>query len=99
MPGLYKILDDKVANPLKRISGSVPFPSRVHPEREIQVYCDPAKLEAYNLTVEAISSIIASENLNTPGGSFDIGSNTYSLRVQGEFSDPQQLNDIVVGSV
>lgn len=70
----------------------------MHPSGKYQVYCDPAKLEAYNLTVEAISSIIASENLNTPGGSFDIGSNTYSLRVQGEFSDPQQLNDIVVGS-
>lgn len=53
------------------------------PEREIQVYCDPQKLEAYNLTVEGISGIIAQENLNTPGGSIDIGSNTYSLRVQG----------------
>ena len=98
MPGLYKILDDKVANPLKRISGVGAVSISGAPEREIQVYCDPAKLEAYNLTVEAISSIIASENLNTPGGSFDIGSNTYSLRVQGEFSDPKQLNDIVVGS-
>ena len=31
MPGLYKILDDKVANPLKRISGVGAVPSRVHP--------------------------------------------------------------------
>ena len=98
MPGLYKILDDKVANPLKRISGVGAVSISGAPEREIQVYCDPNKLEAYNLSVETISSIIASENLNTPGGSFDIGSNTYSLRVQGEFSDPHQLNDIVVGT-
>ena len=98
MPGLYKILDDKVANPLKRISGVGAVSISGAPEREIQVYCDPAKLEAYNLSVETISAIIANENLNTPGGSFDIGSNTYSLRVQGEFSDPKQLNDIVVGT-
>ena len=97
MPALYKILDDKVANPLKRISGVGAVSISGAPEREIQVYCDPQKLEAYNLTIEAISSIIAQENLNTPGGSFDIGSNTYQLRVQGEFSDPMQLNDIVVG--
>ena len=58
MPGLYKILDDKVANPLKRISGVGAVSISGAPEREIQVYCDPAKLEAYNLTVEAISSII-----------------------------------------
>ena len=97
MPGLYKILDDKVANPLKRISGVGAVSISGAPEREIQVYCDPQKLEAYNLTVEAISAIIAQENLNTPGGSFDIGSNTYNLRVEGEFTDPKQLNDIVVG--
>ena len=98
MPGLYKILDDKVANPLKRISGVGAVSISGAPEREIQVHCDPAKLEAYNLSVETISAINANEDLNTPGGSFDIGSNTYSLRVQGEFSDPKQLNDIVVGT-
>lgn len=98
MPGLYKILDDKVANPLKRISGVGAVSISGAPQREIQIYCDPQKLEAYNLTVEAISSIIAQENLNTPGGSFDIGSQTYTLRVQGEFSDSHQLRDIVVAS-
>ncbi|MBQ8424301.1 MAG: efflux RND transporter permease subunit [Coprobacter sp.] len=98
MPGLYKILDDKVANPLKRISGVGAVSISGAPQREIQIYCDPQKLEAYNLTVEAISSIIAQENLNTPGGSFDIGSQTYTLRVQGEFSDSRQLRDIVVAS-
>ena len=33
-----------------------------------------------------------------PGGSFDIGSDTYSLRVQGEFTDARQMGDLVVGS-
>ena len=98
MPALYKILDDKVANPLKRIGGVGSVSVTGAPEREIQVYCDPQKLEAYNLTVEGISGIIAQENLNTPGGSIDIGSNTYSLRVQGEFTDAKQMEDIVVGT-
>ena len=71
MPALYKILDDKVANPLKRIGGVGAVSVTGAPEREIQVYCDPQKLEAYNLTVEGISGIIAQENLNTPGGSID----------------------------
>ena len=98
MPALYKILDDKVANPLKRIGGVGSVSVTGAPEREIQVYCDPQKLEAYNLTVEGISGIIAKENLNTPGGSIDIGSNTYSLRVQGEFTDAKQMENIVVGT-
>src|SRR5262249_54769354 len=58
----------------------------------------PHRMEAYGLTVEGISELIAAENKNVPGGSFDIGSDTYSLRVQGEFESSDQMRDIVVGS-
>ena len=64
----------------------------------MHIYVDPIRLEAYNLSVETISSIIAAENRNIPSGSFDIGSETYSMRVQGEFSDSRQMENIVVGS-
>lgn len=98
MNALYKILDDKVANPLKRISGVGAVSLSGIPQREIKVYCDPQKLEAYGLSVETLSNLIAAENLNTPGGNLDIGSQTYSLRVQGEFNDAKQLENIVVGA-
>ena len=98
MPALYKILDDNVASPLARISGVGSVSISGAPEREIQVYVDPVKLEAYNLSIEAISSVIGAENRNIPGGTFDVGSETYSLRVQGEFSDAAQMIDIVVGN-
>ena len=97
-PGLYKILDDMVANPIARVDGVGTVSISGAPKREIYVYADPAKLEAYNLTIESISSLIGAENRNIPGGSFDIGSETYSLRVMGEFSDPKLMEDIVVGS-
>ena len=98
LPALYKILDDKVATPLQRISGVGAVSISGAPEREIQVYCDPQKLEAYRLSVEGIAGIIANENKNTPGGTIDIGSNTYSLRVEGEFKDAKEMERIVVGS-
>lgn len=94
---LYKILDDKVANPLARISGVGAVSIAGTAVREVQVYCDPNKLEAYDQTIESIASIIAQENRNTPGGNIDIGSNTYSLRVQGEFTDSRQMLDLVIG--
>lgn len=98
MPGLYKILDESVANPLARISGVGSVSISGAPKREIHIYVDPVRLEAYGLSIETISSIIAAENRNIPGGSFDIGSDTYSLRVQGEFVSSDQMKDIVVGS-
>jgi len=99
MPGLYKILDDAVANPLARISGVGSVSISGAPKREIHIYVDPTRLEAYNLSIETISAIVAAENRNIPGGSFDIGSDTYALRVQGEFTSPEELKNIVVGSV
>ena len=94
---LEKILDEKVATPLARVSGVGTVSIAGAPKREIQVYCDPNKLEAYGLTVSTISSIIAAENRNVPSGTIDIGSNSYSLRVEKEFSNPEQMLDIVVG--
>lgn len=98
MPGLYKILDETVANPLARVDGVGSVSISGAPKREIHVYVDPARLEAYHIPVETISNLIAAENRNIPGGSFDIGSDTYALRVQGEFTSSDQLADLVVGS-
>ena len=97
MSGLYKILDDQVATPLARVSGVGTVSIAGIPEREIQVYCNPNKLEAYGLTIEAISSAIAAANRNTPAGTFDVGSNVYSLRVDHEFEDPSELRHLIVG--
>ena len=94
---LEKILDEKVATPLARVSGVGTVSIAGAPQREIQVYCDPNKLEAYGLTVAGISQIIAAENKNVPSGTIDIGSNAYSLRVEKEFTSADQMLDIVVG--
>ena len=97
MPGLYKILDENVANPLARVDGVGSVSIAGAPKREVHVYLDPLRMEAYNLSVETVAALIGAENRNIPGGTFDIGNETYPLRVQGEFSDPQQMGNIVVG--
>ena len=99
LQALEKILDDKVATPLARVSGVGTVSIAGAPQREIQVYCDPNKLEAYGLTVAGVSSIIASENRNVPSGTIDIGSNAYALRVEKEFTSADQMLGIVVGHV
>ncbi len=95
--GLEKILDDKLATPLARVAGVGTVSISGAPQREIQVYCDPQKLEAYGLSVTSISSILAQENRNTPSGNLDIGSNTYTLRVEKEFESAEEMLNVVVG--
>ncbi|MBP9998485.1 MAG: efflux RND transporter permease subunit [Bacteroidales bacterium] len=98
LPGLEKILDDKLATPLARIPGVGTVNVIGAPTREIHVYCDPNKLQSYGLSVSTIAQIIAAENRNLPSGNIDIGSETYTLRVQKEFTDPSELLDVVVGA-
>ena len=95
---LYKILDEQVANPLNRISGVGTVSVGGAPKREIQINVVPARLEAYNMSLEQIAQVIAAENVNVPAGNFDIGSQTYMLRLEGEFKNSADLNNIVVGN-
>ena len=96
--GLYKIIDEMVATPLARVSGVGTVSVQGIPERQLQVYCDPYKLEAYGITIEGISQIIAAENRAIPGGQIDVGSNTYSMRVDQEFTSVEELKELVIGT-
>jgi len=96
--GLYKILEDKVANPINRLDGVASVSISGAPQREIQVLADPRKMEAYRVTVEQLAAVISAENRNVPGGNIDVGTQTYSVRVDGEFSASDELNEIVIGS-
>ena len=98
LPALEKIIDDRITTPLARVSGVGTVSANGAPKREIQVYVDPNKLEAYNLTIESLSSTLMYENQNIPSGYIDIGSNTYNLRVEKQFRSAREMEDIVVGS-
>lgn len=96
--GLYKILEEKVANPINRIDGVASTSISGAPQREIQISTDPNKMQAYGVTVEQVANIIAMENRNIPGGTIDVGTDTYSLRVDGEFRESDEIKNLIVGS-
>ncbi|MBQ5692848.1 MAG: efflux RND transporter permease subunit [Alistipes sp.] len=96
--GLYKIIDEQVATPLARVSGVGTVSVQGIPERQIQVYCDPYSMEAYGMTIEGIAQTISAENRAIPGGQIDIGSNTFSMRVDQEFTSVEELKNLVVGT-
>jgi HAE1 family hydrophobic/amphiphilic exporter-1 len=95
--GLEKMIDEKIINPLNRIEGIGSISMSGAPQRVIYVEIDPKLLDAYNLTVEQIGGIIAAENLNMPSGKVKMGELEYQLRIQGEFKESYQLQNIVVG--
>ena len=72
-PALREIIDDQIANPLNRIDGVGAISVTGGAKRQIRVEADPAKLEAYHMTIEQIGAAIQKENLNLPAGTLDTG--------------------------
>ncbi len=98
-PGLEKLLDEKIVNPLNRIEGIGSIGLMGAPSRIVYVDTDPRLLDAYNLTIEQIGNTIAAENMNLPSGNVKMGKLDYQLRVQGEFSTSSRIENLVVGNM
>ncbi|TXE11238.1 efflux RND transporter permease subunit [Algoriphagus aquimarinus] len=65
-------------------------------EREIQINADPYKMESVGVSFNDIASAIQSENVTISGGNIRSGDFQRTLRVDGEFTDPMEILDIIV---
>ena len=97
-PGIKNQLEEKVVNPLNRIDGVGSISIIGAPTREISINIDPRRMEGYNLSIEQIGAVLAAENLNMPAGTIEMGKMNYPLRVQGEFTESDQIRNIVLGN-
>jgi HAE1 family hydrophobic/amphiphilic exporter-1 len=95
-PGLEKLIDEKIINPLNRVNGVGSVSMVGTPQRMVYVDVDPKRLDAYNLTIEQIGSVISAENMNLPLGNVKMGKMDYQIRVQGEFSESERIKNLVV---
>ena len=97
--GLKDILDDRMVQPLNRIDGVGNITIIGAPIRAVTVHVDPRKLDAYSLTVEQIGLILAANNLNVPSGNMEMGKSDFSLRLQGEFKNSNEIKNIIISNV
>jgi HAE1 family hydrophobic/amphiphilic exporter-1 len=95
-PGLEKLIDEKIINPLNRVNGVGSVSMVGTPQRMIYVDVDPQRLDAYNLTVEQIGNTISAENMNLPLGNVKMGKLDYQIRVEGEFDESERIKNLVV---
>ena len=96
--GLEKILEDNVVSVLNRIDGIGNISLSGTPERYIYIDLDQSKLDAYKLSVEQIGQAISANNLNLASGSIKMGKEQYQLRVQSEYAESSEINNIVVAN-
>ena len=97
--GLDKIIDDKLITRLNRVDGIASVTLAGAPERVVYVDLDPNQLDAYHLTVEQIGNKILAENIDVSAGNVKMGLMDYSLRVEGEFEESDEIKNIVIGTM
>jgi HAE1 family hydrophobic/amphiphilic exporter-1 len=64
--------------------------------REIQVFVDPAKLTAFNLSIQQVKEALQRQNVEIPGGRVTAGSREEGLRTLGRMETPEAFNDLIV---
>ncbi len=94
--GLENIIEDKITTRLRKIEGVGSVLSLGYPEREIKINVDPQKLYAYKISMQMISTILQAENITIPGGSIKVGSSEFTVKVPGEFSNIEEIKEIVL---
>jgi hypothetical protein len=97
MVQLKKIADD-LEEDIEAIPGVLEVDVTGGQEREIIIEVDPDKLAYYRIPITAFQKVVANENTNTSGGAITLGDGRYQLRVPGEFTTPDEIYGLVVGS-
>jgi multidrug efflux pump subunit AcrB len=65
-------------------------------EREVKINVAPERLEHYGIALRDVIDAIRDENINVPGGSVDVGTLSFLVRVPGEFDQVSRIKDLVV---
>ncbi|MCP3177374.1 efflux RND transporter permease subunit [Desulfuromonas sp. KJ2020] len=95
---ILKAVAEELEDRIEEIPGVLDVVLAGARERQIRVEFDPERLAAYRLSFSEILAAIQRENVNIPGGSIDIGRGKYLLRIPGEFTDPAQIDNLVLVS-
>src|SRR6202008_510039 len=89
----------QVRNQVATVAGaSVPQPFG-GAYRQIQVFVDPVKLEAHQLSLMDVVEAINKSNLILPAGDVRIGNRDYNIYANSQVPDPQDINRIPLKSV
>ncbi len=96
MQHLFTFLDEEVKPQLERVDGVAQINVFGGREQEMQVVVDPAALAARQITVPELMTALDRENRNVSGGDFTEGKRRYIVRTVGEYTSPEEIEDVVV---
>jgi multidrug efflux pump subunit AcrB len=95
-PVLLKQVAEDLQEDIEQVRGVISVDLSGGVEREVQIDVEPARLEFFGLGLVDVQDAIALENVTIPGGELSLGTYDYQVRVPGEFTDVDEILDIVL---
>ena len=93
---LSTYVDEVLKEQLQRINGVGDIQLGGLQLRQVRVWLDSGKLQAYGLTANDVMGALQRQNVELPGGRIESLSKEYTVKVKGEFLNVPDFNDLVI---
>lgn len=93
---LRGLAEDVVKGRLERLDGVASVGVAGGYQREINVLVDPARLQAYGVSLAQLTQALQVENMNLPGGRVEEAGKELLIRTTGEFHEVSEIEEVLV---
>jgi HAE1 family hydrophobic/amphiphilic exporter-1 len=92
------IADKQIKRQIEPISGVGNVEIVGGREREIEVWVDPDKMRAFNISAADVANAVKVQNMELPGGRVQEGAREMTVRTMGRIPNPAEFNNIVLAN-
>ena len=96
---LKQIAEDSIVDILEQADGVAQASVYGGKTKIVHVELEQNRLAAYGITVSAVSSALAKQNLELGGGKMNEGQKDYVVRTTGEYNSIEEINNAVITSI
>lgn len=96
LASLQSLADEEIAPALERLDGVASVDISGGYQNEVAVRTDAAHLKGYNLTVTSVAQQLGADNMAVPGGELDSGSQTLTVRTDGEYQSIEDVKNALI---
>ncbi len=93
---LQALTEDKIKPRLERVKGAASVSVSGGYENRIEIKTHQEQLTGYGLSIDTLAKIIGAENLNSPGGEVQKGTQDLTIRTTGEFQSLDEIKELLI---
>jgi hydrophobic/amphiphilic exporter-1 (mainly G- bacteria), HAE1 family len=93
---LRYLADNLIVDRISQVEGAAQVNVIGGQEREIQVQLDNRTLFSHSVSLSQLARIISAQNMNMPGGQFQMENQELAVRLQGEITDLDLLRNLEI---